>query len=142
MLITQSCLTLCDPMDCQTPLSMEFSRQEYWSGLPWPSFFRDLPDPGIKSRSPALQADSLLFELLGKPYQTPSPESNKMLQTQLEVSESLPCSGYHHLDFGCLQFPCMFLSLYYILYVCIHKLYLMVLHVLELSINISYFSTQ
>ena len=32
----QSCLTLCDPMDCQVPLSMEFSRQEYWSGLPFP----------------------------------------------------------------------------------------------------------
>ena len=44
---TQSCLTVCDPMDCQAPLSMEFSRQEYWSGLPFPSA-RDLPDPGIE----------------------------------------------------------------------------------------------
>ena len=42
----------------QTPLSMEFSRQEYWSGLPFSSL-GDLPDPGIKPRSPALQADSL-----------------------------------------------------------------------------------
>ena len=40
----------------QTPLSREFSRQEYWSGLPF------LPNPGIKSGSPALQADSLLSE--------------------------------------------------------------------------------
>ena len=46
----------------QAPLSMEFSRQEYWSGLPCPSL--DLSDPGIKPRSPALQADSLPFELL------------------------------------------------------------------------------
>ena len=39
-LIAQSCPTLCDPMNCvarQAPLSMEFSRQEYWSGLPFPS---------------------------------------------------------------------------------------------------------
>ena len=41
----------------QTPLSMEFSRQEYWSGLPFPSP-GDLPYPGIESGSPALQADS------------------------------------------------------------------------------------
>ena len=45
-----------------TPLSMEFSRQEYWSGLPFPSP-GDLPDPGIEPRSPAWQADSLPSEL-------------------------------------------------------------------------------
>ena len=45
---------------------MEFSRQEYWSGLPFPST-GDLPNPGIKTWSPALQADSLSFVLLGKP---------------------------------------------------------------------------
>ena len=45
----------------QAPLSMEFFRQEYWSRLPFPSP-GDLLDPGIKSRSPALQADSLLSE--------------------------------------------------------------------------------
>ena len=43
-------------VDCQAPLSMEFSRQEYWSGLPFPSP-EDLPDPGIEPGSPALQAD-------------------------------------------------------------------------------------
>ena len=48
------------------PLPMEFSRQEYWSGLPFPSP-GDLPNPGIKHRSPALQADSLPSELPGKP---------------------------------------------------------------------------
>ena len=60
--------TLCDPMDyiaCQAPLSMEFSRQECWSGLPFP-FPGDLPDPGIEPASPTLQADSWMFELLGE----------------------------------------------------------------------------
>ena len=49
----------------QAPLSMGFSKQEYWSGLPFPSP-GDLPDPGIKPRFPALQADSLLSEPPGK----------------------------------------------------------------------------
>ena len=50
---------------CQAPLSMEFSRQEYWSGLPFPSP-GDLPDPGVEPTSPALQADSLSSEPPGK----------------------------------------------------------------------------
>ena len=50
----------------QAPLSMEFSRQEYWSALPFPSP-GDLPDPGIEPWSPALQADSLPSEPPGKP---------------------------------------------------------------------------
>ena len=50
----------------QSPLSMEFSRQAYWSGLPFPSA-GDLPEPGIETMSPALQADSLLSEPPGKP---------------------------------------------------------------------------
>ena len=57
----QSCQTLCDPMDCSPPgssLSMEFFRQEYWSGLPCPSP-GDFPNPGIEQGSPALQVDSL-----------------------------------------------------------------------------------
>ena len=45
---------------------MGFSRQEFWSGLPFPSP-GDLPDPGIEPRSPALQADTLPSELPGKP---------------------------------------------------------------------------
>ena len=48
----------------QAPTSMGFSRQEYWSGLPFPSP-GDLPDPGIEPRSPALQADALSSELKG-----------------------------------------------------------------------------
>ena len=69
VLVAQSRPTFCDPMDC--PLSMGFSRQEYWSGLTFPP--PDLPDPGIElvSRtlqgSPTLWADSLLSEPLGKP---------------------------------------------------------------------------
>ena len=49
-----------------TPRSMEFSRHEYWSGLPFPSP-GDLPNPGIEPGSPALQADTLLSEPPGKP---------------------------------------------------------------------------
>ena len=48
---------------CHAPLSMEFSRQEYWSGLPFPSP-GDLPNLGTEPRSPALQADSLALEPL------------------------------------------------------------------------------
>ena len=49
-------------LSCQAPLSMEFSKQEYWSGLPFPSP-GDLPNSRIKPRSPELQADSLPSEL-------------------------------------------------------------------------------
>ena len=56
-----------DYIACQGPLSMGFSRQEYWSGLPFPSP-GDLPNPGIKPGSPVLQTDSLLTELWGKPF--------------------------------------------------------------------------
>ena len=61
---SQSCPTLATPqtVTCQAPPSMEFSMQEYWSGLPFPSP-RDLPNPGIKPGSPALQAEPLMIEL-------------------------------------------------------------------------------
>ena len=67
-LAAKSCPTLGTPwtVACQDPLSMGFSRQEYWSGLPFPSP-GVLPDPGIEPSSPTLQADSLLTELWGKP---------------------------------------------------------------------------
>ena len=64
--VTQSCPTPYDPRDCSLFLSMEFSRQEYWCGLPFP-FPWDLPDPGIKPGSPALQAVALPSEPPGKP---------------------------------------------------------------------------
>ena len=51
----------------QAPASMGFPRQEYWSGLPFPSP-GELPDPGIKPGSPTLQADALTSELPGKSY--------------------------------------------------------------------------
>ena len=62
------CPTLGSPMDCgpQTPLSMGFSRQDHWSGEPFPSP-GGIPNPGIKPRSPALQAGSLPAEPPGKP---------------------------------------------------------------------------
>ena len=72
VLITQSCLTLCNPMDCSlpsAPLSMGFSRQKYWSGLPRPPP-GDLPDPGIEPGSLCLlhwQAGSLPLVPHGKP---------------------------------------------------------------------------
>ena len=50
----------------QASPSMGFSRQEYWSGLPFPSP-GDLPDPGIETGSPALEADTLTSEPPGKP---------------------------------------------------------------------------
>ena len=53
---------------CQPPLSMGFSKQEYWRGLPVPSP-GDLLGPGVESRSPALQGDSLPTEFRGKPFQ-------------------------------------------------------------------------
>ena len=67
-LVAKSCLTLTTPQALahQAPLLMGFSRQGCWTGLPFipPG---DLPNPGIKARSPALQADSLLTAM-GKPY--------------------------------------------------------------------------
>ena len=56
----------------QAPLSMGFSSQEYWSGLPFPSP-RDLPDPGIEPGSPALQTDALPSEPSGSPNISLSP---------------------------------------------------------------------
>ena len=54
------------PIVHQAPLSMEFSRQKYWCGLPFPPP-GNLPDPGIEPRSPAMQADALPSETPGKP---------------------------------------------------------------------------
>ena len=76
--VTQSCPTLYDPWTVahQAPPSMEFSRQEYWSGLPFPSP-RDLPDAEIEPGSPALQADALPSE--------PQGSSKQVLLTQFSV---------------------------------------------------------
>ena len=63
-LVAKSCLTLVTQwtVALQASLSLGFSRQEYWTGLSFPSL-RDLPDLGTESGSPALQADSLPTEL-------------------------------------------------------------------------------
>ena len=61
---SQSCPTLCDPIQ-----SVGFSRPEHWSGQPFPSP-GDLPNPGIKPRSPVLQVDALPNELPGKPKES------------------------------------------------------------------------
>ena len=68
--VTQSCLTLCYPMDLahQAPLSLEFPRQEHWSGLLFPSP-GDLPDPGIKPMS-------LVPPALAGRFFTPQPSKN------------------------------------------------------------------
>ena len=70
-LVAKSCLTLETQraVVCQAPLSIVFPRQEYCSGLPFPSP-GDLPDPGIEPRSPILQADSLPAKPQGKPKNT------------------------------------------------------------------------
>ena len=60
---------------CQTPLSMEFSRQEYWRGLPFPPP-GDLSNPGIEPRSLALQVDSLPPETPEKPHYRVVVEAN------------------------------------------------------------------
>ena len=68
VLSAQLCPTLCYSMDCthQAPLLMGFCRQEHWSGLPFPSL-GDLPNPGIKPRSPALAGGFFCAEPAGKP---------------------------------------------------------------------------
>ena len=80
VLLIQSCPTLCSPWTVarKPPPSMEFSMQGYWSGLPFP-FPGDLPDPGIKPESPALQADSLSSKLPGK-----------LLDVKVKVIQSCP----------------------------------------------------
>ena len=67
-LVARSCPTLVTPWTVayQAPLSMDFSRQESWSGLPFP-FPGDLPDPGIEPAFPALQVDSLPLSHQGSP---------------------------------------------------------------------------
>ena len=66
--LPQSCLTLCDPKGCSPPVSSIYgifqARVLEWVAI---SFSRDLPDPGIEHRSPALQANTLLSETPGKP---------------------------------------------------------------------------
>ena len=79
----------------QAPLSMGFSRQEYWSGVPCPSP-GDLPNPGTEPRSPTLQVDSSPFEPPGKPMDVIFPLKFKVGQQTGVYSFLLEqkCSGY------------------------------------------------
>ena len=76
------------PYGHQAPLSMGFSRQEYWSRLPFPSP-GDLPNPEIEPGSPALQADALSSEPPGKPHreqkESLKAEQHDSVQTQVEA---------------------------------------------------------
>ena len=101
-------LTLCDRMDCSLPVFsfQGFSRQEYQSGLPFPSP-GDLPDPGIEPRSPTLQADALPSEPPGKPKETfkkglnkeilktlgKAPLQNREIQGIRIHAQFLPCNS-------------------------------------------------
>ena len=67
---------------------MKFSRQEHWSGLPFPSS-GDLPDPGIELRSPALQVDSLLAEPQGKPCKAIILQLKNKLKKKKEIHGNL-----------------------------------------------------
>ena len=71
----------------QAPLSVEFSRQEYWSGLPFPSP-GDLPYPGIKPGSAALQADSTLLATREAPIK------NKIKKHQMSKISYIICNIY------------------------------------------------
>ena len=107
----QLCLTLCNPMDCQAPLSMGFSRQEYWSGLPCPPP-GDLPDPGIKPLSLSLLHWLASSLSLAPPCSTtgePSHHNYYMLLREFSsvqfshsvVSDSLPSHGLQHTRLPC-----------------------------------------
>ena len=78
----------------QAPPSMEFSRQEYWSGLPFPSPGY-LPDPGMELRSSALQADILPSEPPGKLPDCPQKNSFKMLPSSPINRNNLLISEYY-----------------------------------------------
>ena len=71
----------------QAPLSREFSRQEYWSGLPVP-FPGDLPDPGLEPRSPTLRADSLPLSHQGSPLLVQQSSSKRIRKETLQFHDS------------------------------------------------------
>ena len=90
VLVAQLHPTLANPwtVDNQSPLSMEFSRQEYWSGYPFPSP-RAVPNPGIKSESPVLQADSLLSESSTSRRLSSNHLANQIIELLVETQHQL-----------------------------------------------------
>ena len=99
---TLSCVWLCNPMNCspQRLLCLGFSRQEYWSG--WPFFSSvDLPDPGIETRFPALQADSLPSEPPGRPLRRcrwkqwrPDSQGKKIMTNDRSILKQHTCQRW------------------------------------------------
>ena len=83
---------------------MGFSRQEYWSGLPFPSP-RDLSDPGIQPGSPVLQVDYLPSELLGKPLQNGANDGTCTPALMWGISEIM--HGEHSAHGLCLETSCL-----------------------------------
>ena len=77
---------------CQTPLSMGFSGQEYWSGLPFPTPPGDLPNPGIEPASPVSPALTGRF-FTTEPPGKPSPQLNHVLKKQWLLGASSWVSG-------------------------------------------------
>ena len=128
-LVAQSCLTLCDLIDCSCQaLSKEFCRQEYWSGLPSP-YPGDLPNSGIEHRSPALKVDYLPSEPPGKPKNT-RVDSQSLLQGIFLTKELnlglLPCrwilyqlsyQGSHVYIYVCMY---MYVCVCIYIYICIY----------------------
>ena len=103
-LITKSCLTPATPwtIACQAPLSMGFPRQEFYSGLLFPSPW-DFPDPGIKPTSPALQTDSLPLSQ-GSPLRSCAVLCcAKSLQLCLTLCDPMDCSLPSSSVYGILQ---------------------------------------
>ena len=104
-LVTKSCPTLCNPRAVArlTPLSMGFPRQEYWSGLPFPSL-GDLPDPGMEPMSLALAG---IFFITEPPRKSESQyllvinQINMLLFSCLVVSDSLRPHGLWHARLPC-----------------------------------------
>ena len=92
-LVTQWCPTLATPwtVALQAPLSMGFPKQEYWSGLPFPSP-GDLPNPGIESGPPELQVDSLPNEPLGSPVLSCDHFIDVETEAQIAVISEIPFS--------------------------------------------------
>ena len=112
MKVTQSCPTLCDPMDCSLPGSSVhgFSRPEYWSGQPFASP-GDLPNPGME---PRLQVDSLPVQPQGKPKYT-GVGSLSLLQGTFPTQES---------NWGLLHCRWILYQLSYVYLVEIHNFFL------------------
>ena len=82
----------------QASLSVGFSRQEYWSGLPFPSP-GDLPNPGIEPRSPTLAADALTSEPPGKPYSKVPLKKEKEIMVMRDI-----CFSFHFVLAKCFVY--------------------------------------